>query len=569
MAPGEPLLTRRRFLHASAAAALATALPSCSRPSPPSGPPVRTVRMAGNTFGFPSPFAYIGGPGYVQMSFVYDTLLWTDGGGRLLPWIARRYERSPDGRTYTFQVRPGIRWHDGRPLTAADVAFTFEYFLDQPLGPLLIAQPVGVASARARDETVVDIHLERPAVTFPEKVAGSVPIIPKHVWTQIGDAPRAQELDVLVGSGPYRLASFSRAEGSLLYRANPDYFLGRPAVDRLELVPVDDEINALRAGTVDVAETPVEGVRPEVLAPFDGDDAFAVVAHTGGFTFPLIYNAGRGGALADSAFRRACALAVDRQAIVDRLLGGNGVPGNPGFLPPDHAFHVGVEQYEADVRAANRLLDEAGYRPPAADGVRRGPDSRRLSFEILTGNAPVPAVLPLLVGSLARIGVALEAVSVDLPTLFGRLKDHDNEIALSLHPGPGGSAPNADPDVLRTFYSSRIVGRLQGAQGWQDATFDRLAAEQLVTADPQARGRLLADMQHIVADEVPALPLYYPTLFAAFRRGVFDAWYYTPGGFAGGLPGIRNKHALVTGQRSGLGPGDHTPTAAPSSPGRR
>lgn len=532
----------------SAGSALSLVFLACESAS---GPSPRTVRIAGNAFGFPSPFAYIAGPGYVQMSLLYDTLLWKDGSGRLLPWLAERSEGSRDGLTYTFRIRPGIRWHDGRALTAEDVAFTFEYFASQPLGPLLAAQPFGVRGARVRGRDTVEVHLELPAVTFLESVAAAVPIIPKHIWSEIEDAPRAQDLDVLVGSGPYHLGSFSRAEGSLLYRANHDYFLGAPFVRRLEMLPVEDELNALAAGEIDAADTPVEGVRPEVLASFHDDDAFGMIRTTGPFTFPLIWNAGRGGALADPTFRRACALAIDRTEIVQRLLAGNGIPGNPGFLPPGHPMHVDVEQYEADPQLANSLLDDAGY-SAATPGMRTAPDGSPLSFEVLTGNSPVPAVLPLLVDSLRRIGVELKALSVDLPTLFGRLQDHDNDIALSLYPGPGGTGPHADPDTLRTFYSSTLKSRLQGAQGWVNEDFDRLAQEQLVTADAQERARIVARMQRIVANEVPALPLYYPTLYSVFRKEVFGSWYYTPGGFAGGLPGTHNKHVFVAGKQTGF-----------------
>lgn len=544
-------LTRRRFLQAAAGGAACLWLPACGL-APAPGSQGSIVRLAGDAFGFPSPFAYIANLGYEQMSLIYDTLLWADGSGRLLPWLARDYERTDDGLTYTFQLREGVTWHDGQPLTADDVAFTFDYFARQPLGPLIVSQPFGVDSARAIKPHVVEVHLERPVVTFLDQVAAAVPIIPQHVWSGIDDAPRAQDLDVLVGSGPYQLASLSRGEGTLAYEANPDFFLGEPHVERIEMHPVDDELDALRAGEIDVASTPVDGVRPDTLEPFRDDDGYGIVQHTGSFTFPLIFNADLGGALADARFRQACAMAIDRYDIVERLLGGNGVPGNPGFLPPDHPFHADVEPYPYDVEAANELLDDAGYARAGDGEVRRDTDGEPLRFEILTGNAPVPAVLPLLIDAFERIGVELDATSVDLPTLFGRLQDGDNEIALGLYPGPGGTSPTADPDVLRTFYASTIDERLQGAQGWVDEEFDELAGAQLVTADEDERAEMIERMQHIVARDVPALPLYYPTLSTVFRTEGLDSYYYTPGGFAGGMPGVRNKHVFVTGERTGL-----------------
>ena len=237
--------------------------------------------------------------------------------------------------------------------------------------------------------------------------------------------------------------------------------------------------------------------------------------------------------------------------MVQRLLGGDGEPGNPGFLPRDHPFHAPVEQYAFDRAAAGRLLDEAGYER-GERGVRSGRDGKPLRVRIVTGNAPVPPALDLLVADLGAVGVRLVPQALDLPTLFARTENGSYELATTLYPGPGGTAPSADPDTLRTFFSSRVRGRLQGAEGWSDAEFDRLAERQLVTTDVAARKRILARMQEIVARDVPALPLYHPTVSHPFARRAFDRWYVTPGGYAGGLPGVLNKHALITGNRTGL-----------------
>jgi peptide/nickel transport system substrate-binding protein len=542
----DPRLTRRGFVRLSAATGAAVYLGACSSPKPSS----RTVRLPGGSFGFPSPFGYIAGLGFVQMSYLYDSLLWKDAGGRLLPWLAHSFKRSTDGRTYTFELRDGIRWHDGRPLTADDVAFTFEYFAGQLLGPLLYAQPYGVSGARALSRLSVEVRLATPVVTFLERVAAALPIIPRHVWKSIRDAPQAQSRAVLVGSGPYRLRSFAPGEGSYLFVANEDYFLGAPYIRRVELRPVADELVALRAGEIDLALTATEGVGPDALRPFSSDDAYGILRDPGGFTFPLIWNIGRGGALADVRFRRACALAIDRKEIVTRLVGGNGVAGNPGWLPPSHPYHTDVEQYPFDLAAANRLLDDAGYRRTSGT-LRSDERGRPLRFSILTGNSPIPPVLDLVAQALKKIGVELEAQAVDLPSMFARLQSANDDIALSLYPGPGGTTVTSDPDTMRTFFSSRFADRLQGAQGWADPEFDRLASRQLVTADVPERKRLVARMQQIVARDLPALALYYPMLFTVYRREVFDRWYVTPGGFAGGLEGAINKQVLVTGSKTG------------------
>ncbi|MDQ6774970.1 MAG: ABC transporter substrate-binding protein [Actinomycetota bacterium] len=542
-------VTRRDFVRGSTAAAAALYLDGCGSSS---GVVTGRVRITGGTFGFPSPFAYIAGPGYEKMSFIYDTLLWKDGSGKLLPWLARSVRRSPDGLTYTFRLRDKVRWQDGTTLTAEDVAFTFEYFLRQPLGPLLLAQPFGVKGARALDAATVEIHLDIPAVTFLASVAGALPIIPKHVWSGVHNPPQAQDPALLVGSGPYRLKSYSAGDGSYLFVANDDFFLGRPFVRQIALVPVDDELVALRAGEIDAADMPSEGVGEDALAEFRSNPSYGLVQSIGNFSYPLIWNMGRGGALADVRFRRACAMAFDRATVISRLLSGNGLPGNPGFLPSVAPYYTAVDQYPYDPAAANRLLDSAGYRRPSASAPRRAPDGAELRFTVLTGNSPYPPVLDLVIPAWRRIGVELTPQSVDLPTLFGRTHVNADEMALTLYPGPGGTAPIADPDCLRTFYSSKVTGRLQGAQGYVNPEFDKLADEQLITSDIARRKLLIAKMQQIVAADLPALTLYYPTQFNVFRKRAFDQWYFTPGGFATGLPGVYNKQVFVTGAKTGV-----------------
>lgn len=532
---------RRQFLRGGmygfAALALASCVPESGDGDASSGPQDGpTLRLPGAALGFPSPFAYIAGPGYTQASFIYDTLLWRDADGELLPWLARQYERSDDGRTYTFDLRDDVRWHDGRPLTAHDVAFTFRYYADHTLGPLVVVQPQGVTEVEALDDHRVEIRLVRPDQTFLPWTAGALPIVPEHVWSDVDDPAAAQDVAVLVGSGPYRLQSYSGSEAALLYGANDDYFLGRPFVKRLEFTPVGNQINALLGGEVDAATTDVNGARPEVLAPFTSDPSFGVEEYPAGFTFPLFWNLHGDGPLTDVRVRRACAMAIDRNDVVQRLAGGNGLPGNPGFLPPTHAFHASVEQYPHDPDAARRLLDEAGYRD--------------LRFELLFPGTLTP-LAQIVIEALDGIGVELVARGVELgPDLFARKLAGDYEMAITLYPGPSGPEPGADPDILRLIYSSLAPSGLNHADGYVNTELDRLAQEQLATADDEERRRLVDRMQEIVAADVPVLPLYYSTLFHAFRRSVFDQWYWTPGGFP--PVGPHNKHAFVTGAKTGL-----------------
>src|SRR5438105_8902222 len=124
-APWNPLMDRRRFLLASLGGVGALALGACgSSGQPPTGV---TLRLPQGATGFPTPFAANADIGYNQMSLIYDTLLWKDGSGELLPWLVTGFTSSPDNLTYTFELRDDVKWSDGRPLTSDDVVFTFDY----------------------------------------------------------------------------------------------------------------------------------------------------------------------------------------------------------------------------------------------------------------------------------------------------------------------------------------------------------------------------------------------------------------------------------------------------------
>lgn len=543
-------MDRRTFLATTLGAAGALVVGSCSGTSEGPAPGTRagrpTLRLQGGGFGIPSPFGYVAGIGYYRMSYIYDTLLWEDSTGQLQPWLATGFSRSDDGSTYTFDLRDDVRWHDGRPLTVDDVVFTFDYFKANTFSPLLVAQPQNVAQVTAVGGQSVEFRLEKPAVTFLESVAGAIPIVPAHIWSSIEDPAAERDLAALVGTGPYRLESFSESEGTFLYTANESYFLGAPHVERIELAPVGDELLGVLGGQL-VAGAASE-VGPDALRPFQVDPAFGILESDGDFSAPLYFNLGRGGALADVRFRRACAHAIDRSSLVERI-GGAGLSGNPGFLPPTHPFHLAVEQYDFDLDAANQLLDAAGY-VMGPTGVRQTPDGEPLRFGLLV-DAERAAVAELVVGALRSVGVEVAPNFVDLISLFQNKSRGNYDLAIAFFPGPSGISANSDPDYLRNIYSSRLPPASQAVQGYQNSQLDDLLDQQLVTQDTGERRAMVDRIQEIVADDLPVLPLYYSTQFFVFRKDVFDAWYYTPGGFATGIPQPYNKEALVEGGTNG------------------
>jgi peptide/nickel transport system substrate-binding protein len=486
------------------------------------------------------------------MSFVYDTLMWKDSTGNLLGWLASAMNRAADDVTYTFKLRPGVVWHDGRPLTASDVAFTFEYFAAQTLSPLVVAQPNGIAKVSVPDASTVVIRTARPDVTFPAYVAGSLPIVPRHIWSSIKSASQDMSISVLVGSGPYRVTSYNGNDGALLYQAVGDHFLGKPFVSQIQLIPVGNDFQSLQGNEVDEAGWETSGgIQPAQLAPFRDSSAYSTISSIGGFASALYWNLGKGGALADVRFRRACAMAINRADLVRILYGGDGLPGNPGFIAPGAEYHVDVPQYPFDVAGANALLDQAGYRR-GSGGTRRDSSGNQLAFGLII-SPDQAAFAQLLVNALQAIGIRLTPQALPPgPQFYGAKMSGHYDMLLSGFPGPSGGGPDTDPDVMRLIFSSQGPPNLSGATKYHNPTFDALAAQQLATFDVAARKQIVAKMQQIIANDLPVLTLTYPRQYNIARRSVFDAWYYTPGGFGPGIDSALNKQALVTGQKTGL-----------------
>lgn len=511
---------------------------------------VERVRLAGGTWGYPSPFAYVRGPGLVNVNFLFDTLLWKDSTGKVIPWLASEWTRSPDGKEWRFTLHDDVKWQDGQPLTTDDVVFTFEYLTKGPgaTAPGIFGR-IDVKEVVAESPTVVVFRLERPQAAFEISTAGRIPIIPRHVWADVADPAKLRDPKALIGSGPYKLESFDEATGSYLFTANEDYFLGSPKVKRLEFVPAPDELLALQRGEVDAASAGLEEGLPEnALEPFD-NPRFGKLKAPGEWTRALHFNLAKGFPYDDKRFRQAVAYAVDRKDLVERILFGNGEPGSLGGLAPSHEMAAkDLPAYDHDVAKANGLLDEAGLRDANGDKVRDLPDGTPFNPELQTSSRFSPKTAELVKEYLRAVGVDVRIKSLDTTAADDAAATGNYEMALIGYGGMGGEA-----DTLRTRYSAKVQSKsFNRVQGYNNPAFEELAGRQAVATDPAERKQLLGEMQKILADDVPVISLYLPTRQEIFTKSAFDRWYFTPGGVFGGYPGILNKHVFVTGKKVGI-----------------
>lgn len=550
-----PPLSRRTFLQGMAGLAGAVLLGGCSNGARRvvfvnGRPSVRVVEWA--ALGYPSPFGYVAGPGYWRMSLLFDTLLWPDSTGEMLPWLASSYQRSEDGLRHTLELRD-VRWDDGKPLTAKDVAFTYEYYTSHTFTPLLVGVPRKGIQVVATGERSVEFRLDRPDATFVQQVLGTMPIVPEHVWSKISDPMGTFDDRVLISTGPYRLAARDEAEGTELFVAKDGYFLGPPYVRRIEMLPAGGPLTALRVDDLDGAATAAEGARDTELDPFRDNPAYGIISREAGFAFPLFFNMSRGGALADLRFRRACLHAIDREDIVKRLLTGNGQVGSEGWLPPSHPlYNPDIRRYPFDRPEAERLLDEAGYRRSGGTGMRRNPDGSDLRYSLHIPDVVPAALAELVAASLRAVGLDIDLRRIDLVRLFGTKLQASYDLLITSYPGPSGVGPGGDPDIMRGVYYSKPPNPFHKATGYENAEVDRLIDAQRATYDMEERRRLVGEVQRLVAEDLPVAMLYYTTFFYVFRKEVFDQWYFTPGGFGPGIPDVYNKHPYITGRQKGL-----------------
>lgn len=530
---------------------------SSSRPSPaaagskklrPPAGPVRKISLAGGPWGYPSPFAYFQGPGFVFTSFIFDSLIWKDSKG-FIPWLAERWSVDSSGLTWKFQLREGIMWHDGRPLGPSDVAFTFEYFKSLPPQQANIVGQLAFIGDVSTKGTVVTVTLPEPYAPFQESVAGSVPILPQHIWKDVTDPKQDLSPSAIMGSGPYMLTSYDESQDSYQFSRFSGYFLGKPDVEALDFVASSNELVGLRVGQIDGGSPgSEEGVPKSVLASFTDNPRFAMLTGYGGFTRALYFNMKKGFPYDDKQFRQAMAYGIDRKALIERLLYGEGVPGSLGDLSPDNAwFAPDLPTYPYDPARANQLLDEAGLKK-GPSGMRVLPGGGSFTPVIYSSTLNRTETADLVLNYIRALGVDASLTTLD-PTSADSVSANGTYEMMLI--GYGGII--GDPDFLRTQFSPDAKSySFIRVHGYDNPTFTSLADEQLHGQDRAKRMQMVYEMQRLLAEDVPILQLYVPNNLWIYRTDVFDSWYFTPGGVFGGYPGTLNKQAFVTGKTVGL-----------------
>lgn len=419
---------------------------------------------------------------------LFSTLVRIDDQLRIVPELAESFEQT-DPLTYVARLRHGVRFHNGRELTAADVLYTFRSLIDPAFRGRTGAYRL-LAAVDAADAYTVTFTLKEPFASFPINLVMGI----------VQDGSGASNSRQPIGTGPYRLASFVPDDRVVLAPFD-DHYRGRPRNDGLVLKVVPDDTMRgleLRKGTVDLV---VNDLAPDIVAELQKDGRLKVITAPGTDYAYMGMNL-QDPILSNDRVRRAIGFAIDRDAIVRYLRRGLATVA-VGIVPPmSWAFEPGVFAFRHDPGEARRLLDAAGFPDPDDAGPRP-----RFTLTLRTSTSEVYRLQAAVIQhDLAQVGIRIDVRSTELPTLLSDAARGNFQLYTLQFVGV------TDPDMLRRVYHSKQeppagLNRVF----YRNAEVDTLIERAALPATDQARRDLYGRAQRIIASDAPYIPLWYRT----------------------------------------------------------
>jgi peptide/nickel transport system substrate-binding protein len=449
---------------------------------------------------------------YALDSLIFSHLITADQNGTPIPDLAteiptlRNGGISADGKTYTYHLRRGVRWHDGAPFSADDVRFSWRAVMN-PKNDVFGRQGYGeIVSLDTPDRFTVVAHLRRrypPFVTefFTDLQEDAKALVPAHLLRDLSDLNHAAYNAKPIGTGPFRVTEWRRGERIRL-TAFPDYWRGRPQLAGIDVSIVPDDatiLNLLRAGQADFVANP----SPELLQQYRALSGYVTTLSRSNVMEMLLTNDARPG-LRDPVVRRALVRAIDVDALTAKVTHGAGERAYD-VLPPGTLGYVRNAPVPYDPAGARRSLDAAGWRA-GPDGIRqRG--GERLSFGLIypAGSSSERALGVQVQAMLHAIGVGIELKGYAYETIFaydGPIVTHRYDIATSQN------TLQLDPDYSEFLTCAAFRPRGENDDQFCDRTFDAGERAGLSSDDPVVRTSAYATAERRIAELVPFVPLY-------------------------------------------------------------
>jgi peptide/nickel transport system substrate-binding protein len=448
-------------------------------------------------------------------SQIFSTLVSLDNNYQPQPELAERWEFSPDGKTYTFYLRKNVKWHDGQPFTAADVKYSI-LEVSRKLNGFGSTGFAPVDTIDTPDDSTLVFHLKAPfPAFFPWSVSDPnfAQIIPKHLFE--GTDPSAAPANFNpVGTGPFKFKEWVKGDHVTLER-NPDYWKpGLPYLDRIVFKIIPDNaarMIALEKGELDYI--PFFSLPASAVKQWQSTPGLSVVTtdRPPAGIIEMFFNL-RNENLKVKEVRQAIAHALDRKALLEKA--AEGVGKYPTSLLPSSLRELHTDsgrRYEFSPEKANALLDQAGF--------KRGPDGSRfrlrINFDRGQEGGSLMSAAEIMREQLSQAGIRLDITPLDTAawsdTSFVKW---DFDLTMSVF----GTGPDPAVGAARLYISKNIqplFGR--NLMGYSNPQVDDLFARGESEIDPQKRVAIYHQIQEILNEDVPALPLWEKRYPMAFR----------------------------------------------------
>jgi peptide/nickel transport system substrate-binding protein len=482
-----------------------------------------------------NPIVGVSVPAYEAWNIQYATV--TDKSPKdfsPIPGLAESWKSSADKRTWTYTMRANQKWSDGQPLTAEDVAYTINQARKEEW--LNYTSVVANLTAKAQDDQTLVVHTSVPDPKLPTL---DMYVLPKHIWEK-QDAKAITKYDALdgVGSGPFTLEHLEKGQFAR-FKANPNYYGGKPAVDHVVLRGFDNPdamVAALKRGEIDAAED----VPGTAFHQLEKDPSIQTVQGYQGAMEELGINGGAGlkkphPALLDLRVRQAIAHAIDKKTIVDRAQAGLGKPADTLSVSPNPVWSPQIpaeEQFDFNLAKARQILDDAGYKDTNGDGIREMPGGGRplkFRYAVRTEGDVGPPIAELISGWLRQIGIATTQKVYDDSRLTEELGKGNYDLFV------WGWTPFVDPDQMVSYFTCDQVSNdpedptnYYNDASWCDKQYDALYKQSKVELDKAKRVELVHQMLTRFYESATYDVLYVYPDAQAYRKNRFTGWIRQP-----------------------------------------
>ena len=465
-----------------------------------------------------APFTYVSATGLTVNRLIYDTLFTTDLDNNVVPWMVEPDYTVENNQIYTMKLIPGQKFHNGDPVNAEAVKFSFEYPADKNVS-VLRRHCNAIESIEVLGELELRITLKEPNVNYLRDGFCTVRIICPALYEGVEDPTTIGES---IGSGMYRLQEYKTGEYYVL-EAVEDYFLGTPAVQTINMPILGDFQQGILSGEL-AASTGTIGI--EMVETYAAKPELAIFSNPD--YGPTIININNERAPFDQLdFRRALSCAIDVEGICRRIYGEYALVGAPGCLRTDLPY-ANQTAYVYDPARAIELLEGLGYTEVNANGVRLDKDGNPLHIQVLSyaESAQRTRICELMKEQLKEVGIDLEIVTMDMDTADTYIwPDYDvangRDYDLSTW-GWGSAAGNSYTYLISLCHSDPETGAYNVC-GYKSERFDAIwdSAEISSAADMEA---VLKELQEVVIDEVPLITIGCPDKLQVCNTALYDGW---------------------------------------------